>query len=237
MRSHSTAIFLAISWLITILVPVALSLGAVRIILLPWYLQFEYHTPNFPVDPFGFTLADRLRYSRLALNYLLNDAGPEYLADLHFPTGQQAPPESCQFMKDCTLLYNEREIQHMVDVKRTVQAALKILYATLAILVVSGIWAWQAHWMEDYRIGLARGGWLTIFLIGIIILLVIASFSVIFVFFHEIFFQAGTWTFLFSDTLIRLFPERFWRDTFLLVGFITAALAGLVIFLTPRIGR
>jgi hypothetical protein len=27
--------------------------------------------------------------------------------------------------------------------------------------------------------------------------------------FHQIFFSAGTWMFLYSDTLIRLFPERF----------------------------
>ena len=47
------------------------------------------------------------------------------------------------------------------------------------------------------------------------------AFGVIFVWFHQIFFESGTWTFLFSDTLIRLFPERFWRDTFLAVGLLS----------------
>ena len=237
MKSSSNGIFLIVSWIITLVIPVAVSLGAVRIVLLPWYLQFEYHTPDFPADTFGFTLADRLHYAPIALNYLLNDAGPSYLADLHFPPGQQAPPESCQFMKDCTFLFNDREVEHMIDVKHTVQGALRVLYASLAILVVAGIWAWQANWLDEYRHGLVRGGWLTLLLIGVVVLLVIASFSFIFVTFHEVFFQAGTWTFLFSDTLIRLFPERFWRDTFLVVGVLTAALSALVIFLTPRIGR
>jgi integral membrane protein (TIGR01906 family) len=237
MRSSPSAFYPAISWIITLLVPVALALGAVRIVLLPWYVQVEYYTPNFPADPYGFTIADRLHYSRIDLNYLLNDAGPAYLADLHFPAGIQAPPESCQFMKDCTFLYNEREIQHMIDVKRLVQGAMRVLYASIAILVVAGIWAWQAHWSYDYRAGLVRGGWLTLLLIGIIVLVVIGAFDQIFVIFHEIFFQAGTWTFYFSDTLIRLFPERFWRDTFLLVGFLTSAMSALVVFLTPRIGR
>jgi integral membrane protein (TIGR01906 family) len=140
-------------------------------------------------------------------------------------------------MKDCTFLFNDREVEHMIDVKHTVQGALRVLYASLAILVVAGIWAWQANWLDEYRHGLVRGGWLTLLLIGVVVLLVIASFSFIFVTFHEVFFQAGTWTFLFSDTLIRLFPERFWRDTFLVVGVLTAALSALVIFLTPRIGR
>ena len=237
MKHRSTSIFIIVSWLVTILVPIALSLGAVRIVLFPWYLNFEYHTPDFPVDSFGFTLADRLHYGRLAVNYLVNDAGPAYLGDLHFPTGQQTPPESCQFMNDCTSLYNEREIQHMVDVKQTVQAALRVLYASLAILVVAAAWAWQAGWLDEYRHGLVRGGWLTLLLIGLILIMVIAAFGIIFVAFHEIFFQAGTWTFLYSDTLIRLFPERFWRDTFLMVGGLTAVLAFLVIFITRRSSR
>ncbi len=76
-----------------------------------------------------------------------------------------------------------------------------MLYASLAILVVAGVWAWQANWLDEYRHGLVRGGWLTLLLIGVVVLLVIASFSFIFVVFHEVFFQAGTWTFLYSDTV------------------------------------
>jgi uncharacterized membrane protein len=56
-----------------------------------------------------------------------------------------------------------------------------------------------------------------------------------FVAFHNVFFEAGTWQFLFSDTLIRLFPERFWRDTFIAVGVLSAA-AGFAVayFLRPK---
>jgi uncharacterized membrane protein len=57
---------------------------------------------------------------------------------------------------------------------------------------------------------------------------VLLSFNVLFVAFHNVFFQAGTWMFLFSDTLIRLFPERFWRDTFIAVGVLSGG-AGLAI--------
>ena len=234
MKQRSTTFFVVLSWLVTFLVPIAICLGAVRIVLLPWYLNFEYHTPDFPSDSFGFTLADRLHYGRFAVNYLVNDAGSSYLSDLHFPSGQETPLESCQYMKDCTSVFNEREIQHMIDVKQTVQASIHVLYASLALLFVAAVWAWQAGWLDEYRRGLVRGGWLTLLLIGIILLMVFAAFSFIFITFHEIFFQAGTWTFLYSDTLIRLFPERFWRDTFLVVGALTAALACLVIFITRR---
>lgn len=33
--------------------------------------------------------------------------------------------------------------------------------------------------------------------------------------FHSLFFEGDSWLFLYSDTLIRLFPLRFWQDTFL----------------------
>jgi uncharacterized membrane protein len=58
-------------------------------------------------------------------------------------------------------------------------------------------------------------------LIGTILFFVVLSFGILFVAFHNVFFQPGTWTFNFSDTLIRLFPERFWRDVFLIVGGLT----------------
>ena len=38
--------------------------------------------------------------------------------------------------------------------------------------------------------------------------------------FHALFFEGDSWLFLYSDTLIRLFPLRFWQDAFLSVAVI-----------------
>lgn len=35
--------------------------------------------------------------------------------------------------------------------------------------------------------------------------------------FHRIFFEGDTWTFPLSDTLIRLFPMRFWIDVAIVI--------------------
>jgi integral membrane protein (TIGR01906 family) len=64
---------------------------------------------------------------------------------------------------------------------------------------------------------------------------VLIAFSVFFVYFHEVFFDTGTWVFRFSDTLIRLFPERFWRDTFIAIGLLSLA-GGLGLGLSFRRG-
>lgn len=203
-----------LSWLVTLLVPGALVLTAVRAMMTPVFLNIEYNLPNFPPDRYGFTTQDRLYWSRYALDYLLNSAGISYLGDLRFQNGQP--------------VYNERELHHMVDVKNTVKSALLFWYISLGLLLVLGVWAWRGGWMRSFQHGLARGGWLTVLLVGTIIVLVLISFGVVFVAFHDIFFQPGTWMFQYSDTLIRLFPERFWKDLFIYIGSISV-IGGLVL--------
>lgn len=222
-----------LSWVVTLLVPVALVLTAVRLLITPLFLQIEYNTPAFPQDPYGFTKEDRLYWANLALDYLLNDEGISFLADLRFPEGVTVPAESCIFMDDCTRVYNDRELRHMEDVKAVVGVALWVWYGSLIGLVGMAVWSWLGNWVPDYRRGLKRGGWLTVILIGVILLLVLISFGILFVAFHNVFFEPGTWRFYFSDTLIRLFPERFWRDTFLAIGLLAGG-AGFAIGILLR---
>ena len=217
-----------VSWLVMLLMPIALVMAAVRLLITPVYLSIEYNTPDFPSDPYGFTKSDRLYWAKIDEEYLLNDASISFLGDLRFPAGQQAPPESCQYMDDCTRLYNDRELKHMQDVKTVVKGALTVWYVSLVLLLILWFLAGQARWGHEYRRGLRRGGWLTVILLVGISLFVLLAFNTLFVAFHNVFFQAGTWQFLFSDTLIRLFPERFWRDTFIAIG-VLAGGAGLAI--------
>ena len=222
-----------LSWIVALILPVVIVLMVVRLVINPWYLVFEYHTPGFPDDPYGFSLQDRLSYGKIAVDYLVNSADISYLGDLRFPTGTQAPEASCQFMKDCTHLYNERELEHMLDVKNVVRGAMNVLKVGFVLLVGLAIWAWLGKWRAEYLKGLERGSVILLALIGLIILSVLIMFNYIFVLFHQIFFTTGTWSFLYSDTLIRQFPERFWQDTFLMVGGLSVGM-GLLIFLGAR---
>jgi integral membrane protein (TIGR01906 family) len=219
-----------LSWVIAFILPLVIVLSVVRFVINPWYLVFEYHTPGFPADSYGFTLQDRLNYGKLAVEYLVNSAGISFLGDLRFPPGQQAPQPSCREMADCSQLFNTRELQHMVDVKNVVTGAMHVLVISIVVLALLALWAWLGKWSTQYLQGLQRGGLVTLIFIGLVIIFVLGAFNYLFVLFHEIFFKAGTWTFLYSDTLIRLFPERFWQDTFLMVGGLTAALGLLFYF-------
>ena len=198
-----------LSWLVAILVLVMLILTSVRLLMTPAFVQLEYRTPNFPPDPYGFTREDRINWSLIALDYLLNDEGISFLGDLRFEDGTQ--------------VYNERELGHMLDVKNVLQVALIVWYVSIVGVLLLGLWAWWGGWWQEYKDGLSRGGWLTVIFVVVTLVAVLIGFSVFFVFFHQIFFDPGTWVFRFSDTLIRLFPERFWRDAFLAIGLLSLA--------------
>ena len=208
-----------LSWLVAILVPLALIGLGLRALLTPAFLQIEYNMLYFPPDQYGFTKEDRLKWAPYALDYLVNNEDVSYLGDLRFDDG--------------TPLYNERELSHMQDVKRVTQGALNVWYISLALLTVLGIWSWRGrfddaqHGMQAYRQGLRRGGWLMVGLGGAIGLIVVIGIVVnpnvfwnFFAGFHALFFEGDSWLFLYSDTLIRLFPLRFWQDAFLLAAVI-----------------
>src|SRR6266508_2353211 len=142
--------FTILSLLVTLLVPIALIGLGLRVLLTPLFLQVEYNMPYFPPDEFGFTKADRLKWAPYALNYLTNSADISYLADLKF--------------EDRKPLYNERELSHMNDVKRVTQGALRVWYASLALLAFLGVWAWIGGWGPASRLGLLRGGCLMVLL-------------------------------------------------------------------------
>jgi integral membrane protein (TIGR01906 family) len=202
-----------LSWLVAILVPLALIGLGMRALLTPAFLQVEYNMSYFPPDEYGFTKEDRLQWAPYALEYLVNTAEISYLGDLTFDDGSP--------------LYNERELRHMQDVKKVTQTALNVWYISLALLLMLGIWSWRGDWMQTYRQGLMRGGWLMVGLAGAIGLIVLVGISIdpnvfwnFFVGFHGLFFEGDTWLFLYSDTLIRLFPLRFWQDAFLIAAII-----------------
>lgn len=195
-----------LSWFVTLLTPIVLLGLGLRLLLTPIFYNIEYRMPYFPPDSYGFTTQDRLHWAPYAVNYLLNNANITYLGDLKFPDGSP--------------LYNERELSHMHDVKGVTKGALKVWYVSVGLLVILGIWAWREKWWQAYRRSLWRGGWLMIALVAVIGLFAAVAFWQFFTLFHELFFKGNSWLFLYSDTLIRLFPLRFWEDAFLAAGFI-----------------
>jgi integral membrane protein (TIGR01906 family) len=220
-----------LSHLASLLTPLALIGLALRVLLTPLFYIVEYNLPWFPADEYGFTKEDRLKWAPHAVDYLVNDAGISYLGDLTFEDGSP--------------LYNERELKHMEDVKQVTRAALQVWYVSLAILLILLILSWRFNLLPEFFNGLRRGGWwmiglaLTIaVIVGTGVLLEPDVFWAFFTWFHTLFFEGDSWLFLYSDTLIRLFPLRFWQDAFLWAAVIAlGGGAGLAFGLRRKHGR
>jgi integral membrane protein (TIGR01906 family) len=203
-------------WLVVLCIPIVLIGTGLRLILLPQFLQVEYRMPHFPPDTYGFSTADRLYWATLTWRYLVDPSDEASLAVLTFGNGSP--------------LFNEREVSHMADVKAVVQMALAAWIAALAVLAAAAVFSWRAGRLVEYRRALRDGGWLTIGLAGFIGIIVAlgmvanpALFWEFFTVFHGLFFEGDSWLFAYSDTLIRLFPIRFWQDTFLAAALIVLA--------------
>ena len=211
------------SVLITIAVPLLLLMTSIRILLNPFFLDYEYNLPSFPADEFGFSKADRLHWGKLSLQYLTNDAGIEYLADLKFENGNP--------------IYNERELSHMLDVKNLIQLMIKIMIPLAAFLLVTWLLAWRIGWLPQFWKAVSQGGWATLALIALVLLGVLLDFDALFTGFHRIFFTGSTWLFYVDDTLIRLFPEKLWSDAFTFMGALTLAGGVICTFLGARLAH
>ena len=195
--------------LIAVAIPLGLILTGMRIFFTPPFVILEYNMPGFPEDTYGFTKADRIHWANLSLKYLNNDAGIEFLGDLQFADGSP--------------VFNERELGHMVDVKLFFKTMMAIWLGLVAFLVIASLFAWRARWLVHYWAAVSAGGWLTLGLLGLILVTVFLNFSALFTVFHQLFFVGDTWLFYFSDTLIRLFPMRLWQDLFIAIGALSIA--------------
>jgi len=213
------AIKKAVQVLVSVLVLLILILTGVRLLLTDTFVRFEYQQKSFPPDTYGMTKEERLTYAPIALEFLLNDVPPSFLGDLRFDDG--------------SVMFNERELQHMVDVQVLTQLFLKVWYGSLALFLIIGLAAWKGNWLGEFQKMVSMAGLSTIVVLGTLVLLLMLSFDVVFVGFHRIFFEGDSWLFLYSDTLIRLFPEKFWQDAFLLVGAFSF-LGGLLLWLGLR---
>jgi integral membrane protein (TIGR01906 family) len=205
--------------LIVLVVPVILLLTWLRVLLTPVFIRSEYSKANFPADPYGFTREDRLKWAEVSRQYLLNREGIAFLGD--------------QKLFDGTPLYNPRELRHMEDVKRVVSGAL--LAWALALLAGGLASAYLVR--RSGRLFLhavQSGSLLTLALLAAILGGVLLAWNWFFVFFHRVFFTGDTWLFLYSDSLIRLFPEMFWQDCFLALG-LASALSAVGLWLVARL--
>ena len=181
---------------VAIFVPVVLLVNGVGLIAQGWFVRAEYS--RLPADRYGMSRDERVRLAQDALS-----------AVAPWGEGKEAlGPE-----------FGAREVRHLGDV-RTLLLALFAAHAAgelaLAALAVS----------RRTRAVAVRA-----LLYGTVLTLGIAVFAGVYLAinpvsflggFHRFFFSGDSWRFAEEDTLRRLFPDRFWTETGLVLGVLTA---------------
>ena len=224
----------AVRWLVVLAMPFFLGFSAIRLFIngAEWYVTYEYGKELFPEDLaiFGENERERLGLQQLdqeerkslalvAVDYLQRDEPAEEV--IHMLEEQRLPGTN-------EPLYKPSEISHMIDVKR-VTDSIGQLNLIAGAIVVAGLLLllWRPQTRRSAYRALLQGGVFTTVLLLFIGLFIILAWNLFFVQFHELLFPPGTWTFAYSDSLIRLFPEKFWFDFGVLLS-LTALLFGVL---------
>ena len=130
------------------------------------------------------------------------------------------------------VLFNEKEVAHMKDVKALVRLDYYVLLGTgLFILLYIAVNSYyrKREFMRPLLTSLFRGGSITIGLILILGIMAVADFNVFFTAFHMISFANDFWLLdPNTDYLIMLFPGGFWYDCVVYIA-IAVAVSALII--------
>lgn len=204
--------------LIALALPFLLVVTSIRIMANDWFVNFEYSRPNFPPDQFGFTLDQRTPLALIGLHSVMPDSdGIILLERATLPDGSPA--------------FNEREIKHMTDVRSLIGKVYPIEMIGLALIVILALTLNRSkNWRDAVPDGLRLGSILTLAILGALIAYIFINFDSFFLQFHELFFEGTSFLFLFTDTLIRLYPEQFWSDASITIGMMTTVFSLALLF-------
>ena len=202
---------------------VILPMALVNLLISHAFVDLEYRMPWFPQDSYGFSQQDRLYYAEKTVDALRSDRVESDLSILTFADGKP--------------LYNEREVEHLVDVKLVVDNLNLIAVGAAVAFVLC--WLVLVVWKQPRQIisAIVLGSRLLAVLLVSLGMFAAVSFWQFFAWFHSLFFAGDTWLFRLDDTLIRLFPIRFWQDAVVLLVGGTLIIAIFLGFLwKPKVG-
>ncbi len=190
---------------------------ALALLTLPISISTRYAATSASWWERGFARYDAVGRSGLSLDEVLRVAAEtrEYLAN---------DDQRLNVAVSGASFYSEREILHMVDVKRLMSRQYDAGWAALGYLLFY-IAAVALLFRRRLWRTLARATLYACGVIGVLVLILglvaLIDFDTAFRQFHLVFFTNDLWQLSSSDGLIQLFPQRFFFDTTLLIGGVT----------------
>jgi len=204
-----------ISVILVIVFPyISLGLSA-RIAFSEKFIEWEYSKKDFPRDRWGMEKEERLKLAKLGLKAVMSDEGMEEFKNAKLKNGRKA--------------FTQRETKHMGDVKRFLSFFFPSVYI-LALFWISGVIL-----LKSFEVLIWSGVFNTFFLAFLGILTFI-NYNKAFEVFHNILFDPYSWRFRYSDTLIRIYPMKFWYDGTVFVA-VLSFLFGAIVLMAGILGK
>ncbi len=218
-REAGTALRHALPWagwvagvLFVLCLPVFLVITNLRAVTdSSWLYEYGFSTYDIRAVT-GITQQELLSVARQTRDYFNND-----IERLDVAASRNGEPFT---------LYNEREIQHMADVKGLLRLAARVQETTGAYVVlylVVGLLVRRKAAVQDWQEVVFQGGLFTLGLMALAGLGSLMDFDRLFLVFHIVSFSNDLWMLDPSrDYLLKMYPEGFFRDA-------TIAIAGLTL--------
>ena len=216
------------SLIVTFLIPILIvtSVGSF-VINLP--LLYEYGFERYEISEYtGIDKSELMSAANQIRNYFNNDK--EWITiqvtknNIFFPN-----------------LFNSKEILHMKDVKQLIN--LVFFYQKISVLLIIVVTFFTLLFGSLYSLknllhSISRGAILTLLIFGALVMGSLFGFDKLFIYFHEISFNNDFWILdPRTDYLIAMFPQGFFFDTTMLIGFLIILFAILVWLIPQKIGR
>jgi integral membrane protein (TIGR01906 family) len=134
-----------------------------------------------------------------------------------------------------SLIYSDKEITHLADVKNLVKGLHRVHWASLGIIllnIVLGLLLFRTVFLAKLMRQVCLGGVFTLALIVITGVSLAVAFPALFRLFHELSFANDFWQLdPRTDLLIQMFPEPFWYHSTMVVVLSTAAEAVVLVLI------
>ena len=158
-----------------------------------WFIDYEYSKPNFPKDRWGLSDEVRKKLAKLGLKAVLTEEGLKEFEKARLPSGRKA--------------FRKKEVKHMEDLNRFLS---KFFIATY-ILAIFWLFVLILHKKQIWKLLICSSIYTFLFL-AVVSLTVFSSYEKAFEVFHNFFFGRTSWRFSKYDTLLRIYPMKFWFD-------------------------
>ncbi len=194
------------NWLFIIISPLWILGISTRLVFNDWFIEYEYSKKDFPEDRWGLDKEVRKKLALLGLKAVLSEEGLKEFSKEKLPDGRKA--------------FRKKEIKHMKDVNRFLKSFFLFTYISFSIWII-GLFITKNKYLYLFYSGL-----LTVSILITTGIIVMLFYEQAFTIFHNIFFGKYSWRFRYSDTLLRIYPMKFWFDGTVMVVLLSFILSG-----------